>query len=179
MTDQEIYFLAKKYRIAIKAAQNDNQFVQDRTFKDFPIECCGDACDLLAVYLKRHGINTIQILTSRENCPHAWLVVKDSRIKEPVRRSFSWPEELRDVIAKYGVENPDQEIDKTRYEMSDIEDGLIVDITADQFPDYNIPVYVGTMDAFHASFDYDHENAYIGLEVERIKELYHIIEQYL
>lgn len=179
MTDQEILEVAEKYRLAIEAAHNDNQFAQDIKFKNFPTDCCGDTCDLLAEYFKRHGVDTIQVFASKGFATHAWLVVKDSRIKEPTRRSFSWPEELRDVIAKYGVENPHQEIDTTRYNPSDIKDGLIIDITADQFLDYKIPVYVGAMDDFHASFDFVRENAYIGLGVERIKTLYYTIERYL
>lgn len=179
MKDQEIGAVAERYRLAIEAAHNDNQFAQDIKFKNFPTACCGDTCDLLAEYFKRHGVDTIQVSASRGFATHAWLVVKDARIIEPIRRSFSWPEEIRDVLTKYGVENPSQEIDIARYKLSDIKNGLIIDITADQFLDYNIPVYVGAMDAFHASFNFVGENAYIGLNIERIKTLYYTIERYL
>ena len=33
----------------------------------------------------------------------------------------------------------------TKYEIDDFADATIVDITADQFPDFEIPVFVGSM----------------------------------
>ena len=75
--------------------------------------------------------------------------MKDGRVQTPTPRTFSWPVELRDIVAQYGVENPEKEIDQTRYEAEDLKGGLIIDITGDQFDDYDIPIYVGYLDRFH------------------------------
>ena len=64
------------------------------------------------------------------------------------------------------------------YREEDIMSGLIVDITGDQFSDFDNPVYVGYMDAFHRDFEFvqayeDHE-----LPTQRLIALYDIIGEY-
>ena len=134
MTDQQIKRLVIKFRKAIDAAQNDRRFDKDIFFKNFPSGCCGDTSDLLAEYLRKHGIITIWCSMQRGDYTHAWLVVKDDRVKTPTHETYAYPKEMSSVLANYGVEHPEDEIDITRYKEDDLCDGLIIDITADQFP---------------------------------------------
>ena len=101
MTDQKIQQLAKQYRAAIEAASDDGRFSTDISFKNFPHGCCGDASYLLAEYLRECEIETIWYSTRRGEWTHAWLAVKDERVKKPTPKSFSWPEELHGVLAGY------------------------------------------------------------------------------
>ena len=180
MTDQKIRGLAEQIRAAIEAARDDGRVSTDITFMNFPRACCGDASYLLAEYLREFGIETIWYSTSRGDWTHAWLVVKDERVKKPTPKSFSWPKELHDVLEGYGVENPEKEVDITRYEEDDLHNGLIIDITADQFADYDIPVYVGSLDPFHQSFDFVQAHDYAGeLGNRRLETLYKSIKEYL
>ena len=99
-------------------------------------------------------------------------MVKDGRVQTPTPRTFSWPVELRDIVAQYGVENPEKEIDQTRYEAEDLKGGLIINITGDQFDDYDIPIYVGYLDRFHQTFDFTEASDYNGLSNYRLCDLY-------
>ena len=53
----------------------------------------------------------------------------------------------------------------------ELSDGVIVDITGDQFKydkvflNYNVPVYVGKMDAFHALFDVEARDTKIQIKM--------------
>ena len=179
MTDQQIKALATKYRAAIEVAHSNGLFVHDIGFDDFPTGSCGDASYLLAEYLRQKGLETIWYSAERGEWSHAWLVVRDERVMTPTPRSFSWPEELRGIVAGYGVQQPEEEIDITRYDAKDLEKGLIIDITGDQFEDYGVPVYVGRVDAFHLSFDYIQAHDYEGLNDGRLYSLYRMIEQFI
>lgn len=179
MTNQQLKALASRYRVAIEAAHSNDLFVHDIGFDDFPTGSCGDASYLLAEYLRREGVETIWYSAERGEWSHAWLVVRDRRVKAPTPRSFSWPEELRGIVAGYGVEQPEEEVDITRYEAKDLENGIIIDITGDQFDDYEVPVYVGRVDAFHRSFDFIQAHDYEGLNNGRLCRLYRIIEQFI
>lgn len=179
MTDSQIKKLAIKYRSAIEAAHNDRLFANDIGFDDFPTGSCGDTCYLLSEYLRLRGVDTIWYSAQRNDFSHAWLVVKDKRVKQPTPRAFLWPKELRDIVAGYGVEHPDQEVDITRYEFEDLQSGLIIDITGDQFVDYDIPVYVGYLDQFHKTFNFNQAHDYDGLNDGRLCGLYRTISAYL
>lgn len=179
MTDQQIKRLAIKFRKAIDVAQSDRRFDGDICFKDFPSGCCGDTSDLLAEYLRKHGVETIWCSMQRDDYSHAWLVVKDVRVKTPTHETFAYPKEMSSVLASYGVENPEDEIDITGYKDADLCNGLIIDITSDQFYDYDISVYVGFQDSFHLSFDFRHAHDYDGLCGSRMRRLYSIIEEYI
>lgn len=179
MTDQQIKSLSIKYRTAIEIAHNNGLFLHDIGFDDFPTGSCGDASYLLAEYLRREGVETIWYSAERGKWSHAWLVVRDRRVKNPTSRTFSWPEELRNVVSKYGVQQPEEEVVITRYEERDLEEGLIIDITGDQFDDYEVPVYVGCVDAFHRSFDFIQAHDYDGLNDGRLYCLYQMIEQFI
>lgn len=72
-------------------------------------------------------------------------------------------------------------------------DGTIIDITGDQFRysdiflNYDIPVYVGKMDEFHALFEVEERDVREGVTIDklgefcypRLKRLYDIIMQYI
>lgn len=179
MTDNQIKQLAEEYRAAIVSVNDEGLFVHDIGLDNFPTGSCGDVSYLLAEYLRRNGIESIWYSAQRGDWTHAWLVVKDARIKVPTPRTFSWPEELRNIVAGYGVEHPELEVDVTRYEAVDLQNGLIIDITADQFDDFSIPVYVGYMNPFHRTFEFMQAHDYDGLKDVRLISLYRTIENYL
>ena len=135
MTDHDVFQLAVVYRKAIEAARDDDRFVGDSSFAMFPRRCCGDTSCLLAEYLLSKGVNTVWCSGWRNDYSHAWLVVSDMRIRKPIPSSFCWPEEICPVVKRYGVTNPEIPIDNTHYEAEDIERGLLIDITGDQFDD--------------------------------------------
>ena len=77
------------------------------------------------------------------------------------------------LLGKYDGGNSERIRESTCYEEQNIKNGLIIDITGDQFDE--APVYVGYMDDFHKRFDfvaaYEHE----GLPNDEYAELYEII----
>ena len=152
MDEQRIMKIAEKFRNAIEAARNEGRFDSDIMFRNFPRGCCGDSSYLLAEYLKENSIDSIWYSASRGDWTHAWLAVKDNRVKAPTKKMFTWPEDQWPILMQYGVLNPEQTITITNYEEDDLIEGLIIDITGDQFADYSIPVYVGYQDKFHKSF---------------------------
>ena len=179
MTDMRIKELASNFRKAFENAQREGEFGSDITFNRFPRGCCGDTCYLLAEYLKGFGVKTVWYSANRGRGTHAWLVVKDNRVKKPKRRFNSYPEKVCDVLRAYGVENPEVSIDVTKYEEADLSHGLIIDITADQFDGFYESVYVGKADGFHKSFEFGQAHDYDGLRDGRLCSLYRIVEQYL
>lgn len=178
MTDQHIKSLAIKYRNAIDAARCKGVLAGFGGFDDFPTGCCGVASYLLAEYLRRNGVETIWCSTRRGEWTHAWLVIKDRRVNKPTTYSFSLPEELKDTLVNYGIQQLEDLVNNVRYEAKDLENGLVIDITGDQFEDYDITVYVGTIDAFHQSFDFIQAVDFDVLDDNR-NCLYKIIEQFL
>ena len=112
---------------------------------------------------------------------HAWLVVKDYRVKRPTSTSYNWPEKMWEILKSYGIEEPEKAIDTTHYTETDLENGLIIDITADQFPDYDISVYAGMVDSFHKQFGFKQAHDYNGLNDlnGRLERLYSVIDRYL
>ena len=75
-----IYVLAREFRIAMEDAKAAREFVKDIRFRQFPLGCCDDTCDLLAQYLLEHGIRTRQVSGAyrdgvfENNTGHAWLI---------------------------------------------------------------------------------------------------------
>jgi hypothetical protein len=59
----------------------------------------------------------------------------------------------------------------------ELSDGVIVDITGDQFKydkvflNYNVPVYVGKMDAFHALFDVEARDVRKSVSIEKLGDI--------
>lgn len=176
---EKIAEYATTFRTALYSAYQDGMFIKDIRFRTFPRGCCGDACYLLAEYLRRAGIETIWCSTERNYWSHAWLVVKDERVKHPTTRTFFWPEELEADLKAYGIEHPESGIELTNYEPSDFTEGIIVDITGDQFIDYDKTIYVGEADGFHKSFEFVDAHDISALKDERLCKLYQIVEEYL
>lgn len=181
MNHNQILRDTTQFRSAVEAARDAGEFSSDITFNHFPRGCCGDTSYLLAEYLRHHGYETIWVSTERGDWSHAWLVLKDGRVKAPTPRTFEWPEELQTIVKGYGVAEPEKAIGVTRYEAEDIENGLIIDITSDQFDDWNNPVYVGYMNPFHQSFDFVQAHDYDGLNDldGRLRRMYWTIQGYL
>ncbi len=48
---KDIKRLANQFREAIEVAKEEREFYKDIVFRNFPIGCCGDTCDLLAQFL--------------------------------------------------------------------------------------------------------------------------------
>lgn len=177
MTDRCIKKLAQRFRQAIDAAHRDHEFVDDFRFKNFPSGCCGDTRYLLAEYLLQNGIETIWVSLQRDDWSHSWLVLKDRRVRKPTK--ISLPDDYIDLISIYRNQNFEAGTGTIHYKEHDLYDGLIIDITSDQFDDYAIPVYVGYMDAFHQSFDFRLAFDCDGRNDGRLADLYKIIMAYI
>ncbi|MBR0426345.1 MAG: hypothetical protein IJK01_09570 [Clostridia bacterium] len=176
---EKIREYATTYRSALYAAYKDGKFINDIRFRTFPLGCCGDTCYLLAEHLRRAGIETIWYSTERNDGSHAWLVVKDERVKPPTTKLFNWPEELEADLKTYGIEHPESGIELTNYEPSDFTEGIVIDITGDQFKDCGEAIFVGKADKFHQSFEFVNAHDISALNDERLCKLYRIVEEYL
>lgn len=176
MTDRRIEELAKRFRDAIESAKHDHAFDKRSCFSNFPTECCGDTSCLLAEYLLREGIETIWVSLNRNDGSHAWLVLKDRRVREPQKTVL--PAEYIDIISQYRNQDS-EETEAIHYVEQDLKEGLIIDITSDQFEDYDTPVFVGRLDRFHRTFEFIQAVDYDGLNNTRLRQLYEIILTYI
>ena len=165
--------LVQAFRAKLDYAYNEGLFSNDIIFHRFPKGCCGDTCYLLAEYLKVHGIQTIYVCGLFHNQSHAWLVIKDNRIHVPAPKYYTMPDEIRKVLELYGEEASNEPVDISKYEDSDLSNGILIDITADQFG--QSPLYVGPMDLFHQKFTFDFAYDYNGFGNERLSHLYDLI----
>lgn len=83
---QEIKNSVQDFRNAIEKAKNDEQFLKDISFHQFPRACCGDASDLLGHYLLTKGIRTKYVCGNYygddegNGQSHAWLLLDDEII---------------------------------------------------------------------------------------------------
>ena len=178
MTDKDIYVLAKKFRRAIENARDNHMFKNDLTFDDFPNWCCRDASLLLAEYLRHYDINTIYVWgTDDTGQTHGWLVLKDERVNGPTVHNVNLPNSIIDILKGYSNNRFDAPIENIYYDEEDILEGMIIDITAEQFDD--VPIYMGYMDEVHARFSFESANDYHRLGDYRLNELYRIIISYL
>lgn len=169
----EIIALVKEFRSKMDYAFREGLFSADIVFRSFPKGCCGDTSDLLAEFLKNHGISTVYVCGTFRDQSHAWLVLKDSNICTPAPKYCIVPNEAKKLLGVYGEKIPDEPIDISKYEESDLVNGTLIDITADQFG--QAPIYIGPMDCFHRKFIFDFAHDYRGLEPSRQFNLYHII----
>ena len=177
MTDKEIYKWAGIFREAIIAARDENLFRKDISFDRFPRGCCGDTCYLLATFLRTKGVKTLYVWRDYHGQSHAWLVVNDDRVKEPTPRFYETPIAIREALKLYGNAMPEGPVEITCYEEGDVADGLIIDITADQFG--KSPVYVGYSDDFYKSFAFESAHECDELGSSRLHELYQIVACFL
>ena len=173
--------LIQKFKTAIEQACDRGEFIGDVVFCSFPVGCCGDTCYLLAEFLHQHKIETICVSGKIWKQTHAWLVIKNKDIqkkntssKPKVNSSFvSWPNKCTLTVTFDEYYTPDD----WGYKSSDLENGIIVDITADQFGEE--PVYVGAMDSFHRNFEFMEAHDYIDLGTPRLLDLYNVILKYI
>lgn len=175
MNDTVIVGLAKRFRSYIETARETGLFSKD-TFNYFPKGCCGDSSCLLAEFLRSKGIDSIYVW-SEDNTgqTHAWLVVKDDRVTVPVPQFLEIPDEIRTVLNSYSNEAYATPVDISHYEEYDVENGLIIDITADQFGE--VPVYVDYIGGFHRRFEFQAAHDFEGLGDSRLIDLYKKIMQ--
>lgn len=171
MNDNKISVLVKRFRYYIENAQNKHLFQND-IFNDFPYDCCGDTCCLLAEFLLRNGIETIIVSGENEKREtHAWLVVKDYRINKQVSRVSN---DIVHLLNSYQGCDYNTSNDFTYYVEDNLIDGLIIDITADQFG--MEPIYVDyTCDFYKDEFVFVQANDFFGLNDNRLIDLYNTI----
>ncbi len=176
MTDQYIYDLAYIFKSAMLAAQREGLFEGDDVFCRFPNGCCGLTCYLLASFLKIHNIETLYVWGERGDQSHAWLVINDDRVRKPIPRYIEVEDEYVDLLSQYGgrIDGP---IEDTRYRARDLTNGLVVDITSDQFGEPS--VYVGNRNAFYRKFTFREAHICEGVDDFRLHSLYRAISSFL
>lgn len=177
MDDEKIYNLVRQFREAIMNARDADLFQGDIVFERFPKACCGDTCYLLAEFLHFKGIDTIYVCGDDKGQSHAWLVVKDWRIKSPEPSFYDAPDEIVDLLNNYSGGAYKEPIDITHYVEDDLIEGLIIDITADQFGE--VPVFVNCMDDFHRRFEFEMAQDYVDLSNGRLRNLYRKILRFI
>lgn len=174
--EDEVYNLASIFRSAIISAKDEGYFSRDYSFNHFPRGCCGDTCYLLATFLKSYDIQTIYVWGDYGMQSHAWLVVNDERVKLPKTRQINMGTECEALLRLYGNESGyPKEI--TNYQARDLSNGLVVDITADQFGEP--PVYVGKRNAFYQKYLFRGAHICDGVSDYRLNEAYRKIMQFL
>ena len=87
------------------------------------------------------------------------------------------PDEIKEILNRYSNGASCKPVSTTYYEKADLEMGVIVDITADQFGEP--PVYVGLENNFYRQFDFGNAEDYHRLGTERLYELYQTIIMYM
>lgn len=176
MTEQTIFELAQAFKAAAESARDAGMFRDDICFRHFPVGCCGDTCNLLASFLLSHGIKTIYVCGTRYRQSHAWLVLKDNRVKEPTPEFYYPDKSYVRILGQYGgeVSGP---IDITRYKARDLTYGLVIDITADQFGEPS--VYVGKRNDFYLKFTFDFAHVCNRADDYRLRGLYNSIATFL
>lgn len=178
MRNDRLYELVYGFKAAMVQAWDAGCFSGDILFHRFPRGCCGDTCYLLAEYLQVHGIDTIYVCGNELDQSHAWLVIKDQRIKRPKAKVYKLPEDIRNILNLYGGSNSDESFNTAYYEETDLKDGLIVDITADQFGED--PVLIEYMGKFHERFSFDFAHDYSGINDDsRLCRIYRIVMEYI
>ncbi len=144
--------LACRFRRAIEQAHKEGALYDTPWLDRFPYRSCGTTSDLLAEYLYESGFDDI------------WRVCGSHTVKA------AGEAEMPQTHAWLTIGNPE------------CLDSLLIDITGDQFKDdeiylrYDIPVYVGYMDAFHKLFSFDDSDYH---RAGRLSEIQCAIPDYL
>lgn len=168
-----IYNLVVEFRRAIDEAYDKGLLDKDTVFRRFPRGCCGDTCDLLAEYLRVNGVNTVYVFGNNQDQSHAWLILKDKQVRIPKKQYVDLPNDIVDVFNSYTVEFYSAPIDITHYVESDLRDGIIIDITGDQFGE--IPVYFNYMNDFYGKYEFKGAYDFECLQDARLLRLYRLI----
>lgn len=165
--DSVIRAYATQFKNVMMDLKRVGAFEKDCVFRSFPRGCCGDTCNLLAEFLLSKGIETIYVSGDFNGQSHAWLVVKDDWIIPSIKRTIEVSDNIGLIYFQYGGASSFEVINYTE---DDIINGLIIDITADQFGKPS--VYVGYMDDFYQQFEFDRADDYNGLQSGRLKRIY-------
>lgn len=175
----KLYELLKIFKTAIINARDDRSFSDDITFYRFPYACCGDTSYLLAEFLREYSIDTLYVWgTASNRQTHAWLVLKDNRVLDPTPSFYEHPDEIKQLLLSYGCDVPDGPIETTKYEETDIVNGIILDLTADQFNQQDI--YVGHINHFYKQFRFESAHIHNGFgDNIRLEKLYRIILEHI
>ena len=172
-----LYQLAAQFRHAIDSSVKEGLLNKDKIFRSFPRGCCGDTCYLLAEFLHKYDIDTVYVCGRYRNQSHAWLVLKDDRVKTP-QKQYAIPMEIKDILLQYGeCVQQDGIVDTSHYTEADVQEGILIDITADQFDE--LPVYVGVSDRFHSKFEFGCAHDMYNLENDRLRNLYQEISRFI
>ena len=174
MADQDIYELASIFKSAMIAARDEGFFSIYNDFSHFPRGCCGETCYLLASFLREHGIDTLYVWGDYRTQSHAWLVVNDNRVKLPQRKSPQFDSQYYELISRYGGCISEE---TAHYTARDLTQGLIVDITADQFGEPS--VFVGMRNDFYRKFKFRDAHICNGVSDSRLKNIYNRISSFL
>ena len=173
---KRLYLLVFQFRHAMDFSFQMGEFEKNIRFQTFPRGCCGDTCYLLAEYLRSNGYETIYVCGRCRDQSHAWLVLKDDRVKMPQEQFNTIPEEIKTVLHQYGGDiQQDERVDISHYAAGDVENGTVIDITGDQFGESAI--YVGEIDSFHKKFEFDFAHDMNDLRDARLIPLYRRILQ--
>ena len=175
MQEDMIKQLVDKFWNAIICARNNGQFLWDERFNSFPVACCRDASDLLARFLYDNGYDTLSIYGECRDGSHRWLVWDDGQIRSPETWFFDdvVPTEVRQYYSSYGLDMSQHEEPYYSYAEQDIQNCLIIDITADQFGDP--PVYCDYWSQIRKKYKYIKADKYEDLRTYRLQKLYDTI----
>lgn len=177
MTDTQIFDFVEQFRVAIENARDDDRFLGD-DFDGFPKKCCGDTSCLLAEFLRSKGQECIYVWgEDYEGQTHAWLVVNDERVRKPIPTRIDFPDDIKTALNLYSNGAYNTPLTVANYDETDLENGLIIDITADQFD--GVPIYVDYICDFYKQFEFQSANDFTGLGSTRLRKIYQTILQYL
>lgn len=177
MNQEYIHNLIIKFRIAIEKTCDAGLLKRDIVFQSFPRGCCGDTSELLAEYLRVKGVKTIYVCGDYQGQSHAWLVLKDNRVKEPQKQFIEIPQNIIKIYNSYSADSYTDPIDTTRYEERDLLNGLIIDITGDQFG--KEPIFFDYMDDNHRKYEFVEAHDFERLTDGRLCEIYRKITRHL
>lgn len=105
-------------------------------------------------------------------------MLKDGRVKTPQKQLYAIPEKIEGILRQYGeCVQQNGLIDTSHYTETDVEAGVLIDITADQFGE--LPVYVGIPDRFHKKFKFNFAHDMCLLKNDRLKSLYRKVSRFL
>ena len=175
--DNVLYEYVTCFRTAIDNARDAGMFEKDIVFYKFPKACCGDTCVLLAEYLRTKGIETIYVCVAEEDQTHAWLILKDDRVIPPTPYKTELPNDIRMSLSLYDGAQLGSLIINSNYTEFDIEEGLIIDITSDQFGEP--PLYIDYIWDFHRRFTFVAAHDYNGLGSVRLNKIYNVILNFM
>lgn len=130
---KELYELVEKFRHAIDDAKLKRAFNRSSCLFSFPVDCCDMTCDLLAEYLREHGIHTFQINGKHiydNQWHHVWLNTFDGVVIDITGDQFNEMEGFSNKISGVwvGDENEVHEIfcvDREREENTNFTDPLL------------------------------------------------------